>query len=177
MQIKGLIRQTDRRSNISTALKVCWETKRHHHDNICIVLLCAGRPLVYMDACYPVKSIIGCLFALCPSSCEHTLLSWLQYTTSTEALTIADYDIRRHDPMWPLCLSFQGKFLNCWEMKISCIHGFSLLSVDASKEDSSLGRLVSDDHLNPRVKKMTSGDKPHLFLLALRDIFAGEKIT
>jgi len=52
-------------------------------------------------------------------------------------------------------------------------------SVDAAKEDESLGRLVNDDHRNPtaKMKKLSVQGKPHLCLFADRDISPGEEIT
>lgn len=52
-------------------------------------------------------------------------------------------------------------------------------SVDAAKEDGSLGRLVNDDHINPnaKMKYLTVEGKPHLCLFATRDISPGEEIT
>jgi len=56
---------------------------------------------------------------------------------------------------------------------------FVLLSIDASKEDGSLGRLINDDHRQPncRMKKINVNEKPHLCLFALHDIKEGEEIT
>ena len=55
----------------------------------------------------------------------------------------------------------------------------SFCSVDAAKEDGSLGRLVNDDHINPnaKMKYLTVQGKPHLCLFAIRDIGPGEEIT
>lgn len=52
-------------------------------------------------------------------------------------------------------------------------------SVDAAKEDGSLGRIVNDDHINPnaKMKYLTVEGKPHLCLFATRDISPGEEIT
>lgn len=52
-------------------------------------------------------------------------------------------------------------------------------SVDAAREDGSLGRLVNDDHLNPnsKMKTIKVDGKPHLCLFALKDISPGEEIT
>ncbi|XDV19286.1 hypothetical protein PO909_024785 [Leuciscus waleckii] len=51
--------------------------------------------------------------------------------------------------------------------------------MDASKEDSSLGRLVNDETRNPTCKMRTVevSRKPHLCLFAVRDILPGEEIT
>lgn len=56
---------------------------------------------------------------------------------------------------------------------------FALLSIDASKEDGSFGRLVNDDHKHPncRMKKIDVNENPHLCLFALDDIKQGEEIT
>ncbi|XP_034542860.1 uncharacterized protein LOC117815322 isoform X2 [Notolabrus celidotus] len=55
-----------------------------------------------------------------------------------------------------------------------CVH-----SVDAAKEDGSLGRLVNDDHmtLNAKMKYFRVQGKPHLCLFAVRNIHPGEEIT
>lgn len=52
-------------------------------------------------------------------------------------------------------------------------------SVDAAREDGSLGRLVNDDHINPnsKMKFLNVEGKPHLCLFATQDISAGEEIT
>lgn len=52
-------------------------------------------------------------------------------------------------------------------------------SVDAAKEDGSLGRLVNDNHINPnaKMKYMTVQGRPHLCLFATRDVSPGEEIT
>lgn len=57
---------------------------------------------------------------------------------------------------------------------ILCIY-----SMDASKEDGSLGRLVNDDHKNPtcKIKTIEVNQQPHLCLFAVRDIKQGEEIT
>lgn len=52
-------------------------------------------------------------------------------------------------------------------------------SVDAAKEDGTLGRLANDDHVNPNAKMkyiMVEG-KPHLCLFAKHSISPGEEIT
>ncbi|XP_059358170.1 uncharacterized protein LOC132096669 isoform X3 [Carassius carassius] len=51
--------------------------------------------------------------------------------------------------------------------------------MDASKEDSSLGRLANDETRNPTCKMRTVevSRKPHLCLFAVRDILPGEEIT
>ena len=56
---------------------------------------------------------------------------------------------------------------------------FFSLSLDASVEDKSLGRLVNDDHIKPncKIKAIDVGGMPHLCLFALRDIAPGEEIT
>ncbi|KAK3566434.1 hypothetical protein QTP86_032572 [Hemibagrus guttatus] len=55
----------------------------------------------------------------------------------------------------------------------------SCFSVDAAREDGSLGRLVNDDHINPNsnMKIITVKGKPHLCLIATRSINPGEEIT
>lgn len=47
-------------------------------------------------------------------------------------------------------------------------------SIDASKEDGTLGRLVNDDH---KVKRIMVKGRPHLCLFAVKEIFPGEEIT
>ncbi|KAK3507684.1 hypothetical protein QTP70_033538 [Hemibagrus guttatus] len=55
----------------------------------------------------------------------------------------------------------------------------SCFSVDAAREDGSLGRLVNDDHINPNsnMKIITVKGKPHLCLFATKSINPGEEIT
>uniref|UniRef100_A0A3Q4HZF5 SET domain-containing protein n=1 Tax=Neolamprologus brichardi TaxID=32507 RepID=A0A3Q4HZF5_NEOBR len=53
---------------------------------------------------------------------------------------------------------------------------FCMCSVDASKEDKTLGRLVNDDHISPNCEMKKIG-KPHLCLFALKKISPGEEIT
>lgn len=52
-------------------------------------------------------------------------------------------------------------------------------SIDASKEDGTLGRLVNDDHVHPNCKgkRIMVNGRPHLCLFAVREIFPGEEIT
>ncbi len=52
-------------------------------------------------------------------------------------------------------------------------------SIDASKEDGTLGRLVNDDHIHPncKVKRIMVEGRPHLCLFAAKEIFPGEEIT
>lgn len=52
-------------------------------------------------------------------------------------------------------------------------------SVDAAREDGSLGRLVNDDEVNPnsKIKVTRVYGRPHLCLFALKDIGSGEEIT
>lgn len=51
-------------------------------------------------------------------------------------------------------------------------------SVDASKEDESLGRLVNDNHKSPnaKMKKMVVENRPHLCLFAIAQIKKGDEI-
>ncbi|XP_067307424.1 uncharacterized protein [Pseudorasbora parva] len=58
-----------------------------------------------------------------------------------------------------------------WKSKTWCI--------DACDEDSSLGRLVNDEHRRPNCKMKTIkvNEKPHLCLFAIRDITAGEELN
>lgn len=66
----------------------------------------------------------------------------------------------------------------CRQLLLLTLILFSL-SLDASVEDKSLGRLVNDDHNKPNCKMKTIdvGGMPHLCLFALRDIAPGEEIT
>ncbi|XP_036407926.1 uncharacterized protein LOC118793909 [Megalops cyprinoides] len=52
-------------------------------------------------------------------------------------------------------------------------------SIDAAREDDSMGRLVNDDHINPncKMKRVMVEGKPHLCLFAVRDIPPGEEVT
>ncbi|KAG9282112.1 N-lysine methyltransferase KMT5A-A-like [Astyanax mexicanus] len=52
-------------------------------------------------------------------------------------------------------------------------------SIDAARDDGSLGRLVNDEHISPncKMKRIIVDGKPHLCLFALRDITSGEEIT
>ncbi|XP_037396943.1 uncharacterized protein LOC119264009 isoform X2 [Pygocentrus nattereri] len=52
-------------------------------------------------------------------------------------------------------------------------------TIDAARDDGSLGRLVNDDHINPncKMKRLIVEGRPHLCLFALRDITPGEEIT
>lgn len=56
---------------------------------------------------------------------------------------------------------------------------FCMCSVDASKEDKTLGRLVNDDHISPNceMKKIVYEGKPHLCLFAVEEIPQGKEIT
>lgn len=62
-----------------------------------------------------------------------------------------------------------------------CAENFSffIFSIDACREDGSLGRLVNDAHKSPncKMKKLTVQDKPHLCLFAIENIQAGSEIT
>ncbi|XP_070408977.1 uncharacterized protein [Nothobranchius furzeri] len=51
--------------------------------------------------------------------------------------------------------------------------------IDASREDDSLGRLVTDDHKYPncKMKELAVQDKPHLCLFAIDNIQAESEIT
>lgn len=70
-------------------------------------------------------------------------------------------------------------FLTYWK-QISCFF-FSLshFSIDASKEDGSLGRLVNDNNKTPncKVKKISVEGKPHLCLFSVKAIASGEELT
>lgn len=58
-----------------------------------------------------------------------------------------------------------------------CILFFN--SIDASREDGSLGRFVNDEHRcpNSKMKKIDVNGVPHLCLFALHNIQEGEEIT
>lgn len=51
-------------------------------------------------------------------------------------------------------------------------------SVDASREDGSLGRLVNDNHKSPNciMKTVIVNDRPHLCLFAVTNMEAGTEI-
>lgn len=65
-----------------------------------------------------------------------------------------------------------------YKMGLLAIPSF-LLSIDASREDESLGRLVNDQHKGPncRMKKIDVDGMPHLCLFAIKDINEGDEIT
>lgn len=52
-------------------------------------------------------------------------------------------------------------------------------SIDASKEDGTLGRLANDNHKNPNctVRNVIVNGRPHLCLFASKEILPGEEIT
>lgn len=56
---------------------------------------------------------------------------------------------------------------------------FVCFSVDGSKEDGSLGRLVNDDHSNPnsRMRLVEVDGRSHICLFATRPISIGEEIS
>uniref|UniRef100_A0AAY4DH20 SET domain-containing protein n=1 Tax=Denticeps clupeoides TaxID=299321 RepID=A0AAY4DH20_9TELE len=51
-------------------------------------------------------------------------------------------------------------------------------TIDAARDDGTLGRLVNDDHINPncKMKRIMVEGKPHLCLFALKDITPGDEI-
>lgn len=53
-----------------------------------------------------------------------------------------------------------------------------IFRLDATEDDSSLGRLVNDEWKNPNanVKVVIAGEKPHLCLFASKNLNAGEEI-
>lgn len=55
----------------------------------------------------------------------------------------------------------------------------NFLSIDASREDESFGRLVNDEYRRPnsKMKRIDVNGKPHLCLFAVDDIQEGEEIT
>lgn len=58
----------------------------------------------------------------------------------------------------------------------TCLH--LLFSVDASKEDGSLGRLINNNHKSPnaKMKKVIVNNRPHLCLFAIKEIEIGKEI-
>ncbi|XP_039675539.1 uncharacterized protein LOC120570916 isoform X4 [Perca fluviatilis] len=64
-------------------------------------------------------------------------------------------------------------------MERSTVVEYFACSIDASKEDGTLGRLVNDDHISPNceMKKVVCEGKPHLCLFAVTKISPGEEIT
>ena len=56
---------------------------------------------------------------------------------------------------------------------------FHLFSIDATRDDGSLGRLVNDEHRRPncKMKNINVNGSPHLCLFALMDIKRGEEIS
>lgn len=60
-----------------------------------------------------------------------------------------------------------------------CFFLYFPCSIDASKENKTLGRIVNDDHINPNceMKKVEYEGTPHLCLFALKEIALGEEIT
>ncbi|XP_034549759.1 N-lysine methyltransferase KMT5A-A-like [Notolabrus celidotus] len=85
-----------------------------------------------------------------------------------EVITQQEYE-RRHRVYHDALQVFMFEFR--FNGKQSCI--------DAAREDGSLGRLVSDDHVNPNstMETIRVDGKPHLCLFALKDISPGEEIT
>nr|XP_043897462.1 uncharacterized protein LOC122779330 isoform X2 [Solea senegalensis]XP_043897463.1 uncharacterized protein LOC122779330 isoform X2 [Solea senegalensis]XP_043897464.1 uncharacterized protein LOC122779330 isoform X2 [Solea senegalensis]XP_043897465.1 uncharacterized protein LOC122779330 isoform X2 [Solea senegalensis] len=80
------------------------------------------------------------------------------------------------------CMSIAFLCRGTVHMNMKWVHSLSLLfvlSIDASREDNSLGRLVNDQHKGPncRMKKIDVDGKPHLCLFAIKDINEGEEIT
>lgn len=59
-------------------------------------------------------------------------------------------------------------------------NGYYLIpfSIDTSKEDGSLGRLVNDNNKSPNciMKKILINDRPHLCLFAVKNIKVGAEI-
>lgn len=55
----------------------------------------------------------------------------------------------------------------------------SFLSIDASKEDSSFGRLVNCEHRCPncKMKRIDVEERPHLCIFALKYIKEGEEVN
>lgn len=71
-----------------------------------------------------------------------------------------------------------------WVVKFSIVvkqlkGGFLIyFSIDASKEDGTLGRLINDNHKSPNctMKKIIVNDTPHLCLFAVKKIEIGSEI-
>lgn len=59
------------------------------------------------------------------------------------------------------------------------LRNFFHFSIDASREDNSLGRLVNDDHVSPnsKMKTITVSGQPHLCLSAIKNIKPEEERT
>lgn len=77
---------------------------------------------------------------------------------------------------WPIQDQLFIKALCCFVEKP---FAFSYFSIDASREDGSLGRLVNDCHTSPncKMKRLTVQGKPHLCLFAIENIQAETEIT
>lgn len=71
------------------------------------------------------------------------------------------------DQLFSLCCFVEKPFVS------------SYFSIDASREDTSLGRLVNDCHKSPncKMRRLTVQGKPHLCLFAIENIQAETEIT
>lgn len=70
----------------------------------------------------------------------------------------------------------------CWVFNFTTeslsFYLFTYCSIDASKEDGTIGRLVNDDRRpNSKMVKIVINNVPRLCLFAIRNIGAGEEIT
>lgn len=82
-----------------------------------------------------------------------------------------------------MCVIFQTAHTT-WVVKFGIVvkqlkGGFLIyFSIDASKEDGSLGRLINDSHKSPNctMKKIIVNDTPHLCLFAVKKIEIGSEI-
>lgn len=63
--------------------------------------------------------------------------------------------------------------------QLNASYCYLLYSIDATEDDSSLGRLVNDDHINPNSKmiRLIVNNRPHLCLFSTQSICKGEEIT
>ncbi|KAL7858275.1 hypothetical protein AOLI_G00183770 [Acnodon oligacanthus] len=60
-----------------------------------------------------------------------------------------------------------------------CHGNFWTSSIDAARDDGSVGSLVNDEHINPNctMKRLVVEGRPRLCLFALRDETPGEEVT
>ena len=69
--------------------------------------------------------------------------------------------------------------MHCSHLANLWIYGFFVFSVDATKEDDSLGRLINHSRTNANLKSqgIEVDDTPHLIFYAIRDIKHGEELA
>ena len=60
-----------------------------------------------------------------------------------------------------------------------CYYTFVFDRIDGSEEDGSFGRLINDDHVDPKVKPkiITVDGVPCIAFFAVKDIKPGEELT